>query len=105
MGKYEGKRNWLLLDNFPVSFVRLFVKYTCIIRKSFLVCENLYIYKARFGMEDSEPFRPDIERFGKNHHYDLGRSDAKEAFCSSDKLVTRLVHGTFSPEQYALIIP
>lgn len=56
-------------------------------------------------MEDSEPFRLDIERFGKNGHYDLGRSDAKEAFYSSNKLVTRLVHGTFSPEQYALIIP
>ena len=66
---------------------------------------TMWIDKARFGMEDGEPFRLDISRFDKDGHYDLGRTDAKEAFYFSDKTVTRLIHGTFSPESYALIIP
>ena len=66
---------------------------------------TLYIDRERFGMEPGEPFRLDIERFEKGKHYDLGCTDAKEAFCFSDKLVTRLVHGTFSPECYAFIAP
>ena len=59
----------------------------------------------RFGMEIGEPFRLDIERFDKNKRYDLGCTEAKEAFYFSDKTVTRLIHGTFSPECYAFIIP
>lgn len=66
---------------------------------------TVFIDKSRFGMEDAEPFRLDIERFCKNSRYDLGCTEAKEAFCYSDKLVTRLVHGSFSPECYAFIIP
>jgi hypothetical protein len=66
---------------------------------------TLYIDRERFGMEPGEPFRLDIERFEKDKHYDLGCTDAKEAFCFSDKLGTRLVHGTFSPECYAFIAP
>ena len=66
---------------------------------------TLYIDRERFGMEIGEPFRLDIERYEKDRHYDLGCTDAKEAFCFSDKLVTRLVHGTFSPECYAFIAP
>ncbi len=66
---------------------------------------TLYIGRERFGMAKTEPFRVDIERFGFGEHYDLGCASAKEAIAFSDKVVTRLVHGTFSPECYALIIP
>ena len=66
---------------------------------------TLYIDRERFGMEKNEPFRLDIERFDYDEHYDLGCAHAKEAFAFSDKVVTRLIHGTFSPECYALIIP
>ncbi len=66
---------------------------------------TLFIDKERFGMEKGEPFRLDIERFDLGKHYDNGCPDAKEALCFSEKLVKRLVHGTFSPECYALIIP
>jgi hypothetical protein len=66
---------------------------------------TLYIDKERFGMESAEPFRLDIERFERDKHYDNGCIDAKEALCFSERLVKRLVHGTFSPECYALIIP
>ena len=66
---------------------------------------TLYIDKERFGMNDGEPFRLDIERFDKNKRFDLGCTEAKEAFCFSEKLVTRLIHGTFSPECYAFILP
>lgn len=66
---------------------------------------TMYIDRERFGMEKQEPFRLDIERFDANEHYDLGCAHAKEAIAFSDKVVTRLVHGTFSPECYALIIP
>ena len=66
---------------------------------------SLYIDRARFGMEKDEPFRLDIERFLSVDHYDLGCAYAKEALAFSDRTVTRLIHGTFSPECYALIIP
>ena len=66
---------------------------------------TLFIDRERFGMEKGEPFRLDVERFGINEHYDLGSLHAKEAFAFSDRVVTRLIHGTFSPECYALIIP
>ena len=66
---------------------------------------TLCIDRARFGMEDGEPFRLDIERFAADGHYDLGCASAKEALAFSDRVVTRLIHGTFSPECYALIIP
>ena len=66
---------------------------------------TLYIGRERFGMAKTEPFRLDIERFGVGEHYDLGCASAKEAIAFSDKVITRLVHGTFSPECYALIIP
>lgn len=66
---------------------------------------TVYIDKERFGMERGEPFRLDIERLDKNGRFDLGCTEAKEAFCFSDRLISRLVHGTFSPECYALIMP
>ena len=43
MGKYKHKPNWLSLDNFLVFFVRLFVKYLCIILKSFLDYEKILV--------------------------------------------------------------
>ncbi len=66
---------------------------------------TLFIDRERFGMEKGEPFRLDIERYECDKHYDLGCTAAKEALHYSDKLVTRLIHGTYSPECYALIIP
>ena len=66
---------------------------------------TLWIDRERFGMEEGEPFRLDISRFDKDGHFDLGRIDAKESIYFSDKTVSRLIHGTFSPESYAFIIP
>jgi hypothetical protein len=66
---------------------------------------QFYIDRERFGMEQSEPFRLDVERFATGKRYDLGCAEAKEAFCFSDKCVSRLVHGTIYPECYAFIIP
>ncbi len=66
---------------------------------------TLYIDRERFGMERAEPFRLDVERFDRDAHYDLGCNAAKEALFFSERSLTRLIHGTFSPECYAIIIP
>ena len=66
---------------------------------------KLFIERERFGMTRTEPFRLDIERFSPGASYDKGCTNAKEALFFSDKTVTRLVHGTFSPECYAFILP
>ena len=56
-------------------------------------------------MERGEPFRLDIQRFDSDKVWGYGCLEAKEALNFSDKTVIRLVHGYFSPECYAFIIP
>ncbi len=56
-------------------------------------------------MERTEQFRLDVKRLTKAQSFDSTCTDAKEGLHFFNRTVKRLIHGTYSPECYAFILP